>query len=44
MKRLSDKKCKEKETIVLDGKATNPHKHPFKWLKDGKEIDTSGVK
>ncbi|KAK3703484.1 hypothetical protein RRG08_024788 [Elysia crispata] len=44
MKRLSDKKCKEKETVVLDGKATNPHKHPYKWLKDGKELDTGGAK
>ena len=38
IKKLVDKKCKEKEQIVLDVKATNPHKHPIKWLKDGKPI------
>ncbi|XP_005113601.1 immunoglobulin superfamily member 22, partial [Aplysia californica] len=40
MKKLADKKCKEKETITLDAKATNPHKLPFKWLKDGQPINT----
>ncbi|XP_076471204.1 twitchin-like [Babylonia areolata] len=38
IKKLANKKCKEKEQIVLDAKAANPHKHPVKWLKDGKPI------
>ncbi|KAL8565325.1 hypothetical protein ACOMHN_029021 [Nucella lapillus] len=40
-KKLADKKCKEKEQIVLDAKAANPHKHPVKWFKDGKPIPDS---
>ena len=41
IKKLADKKCKEKDQIVLDVKATNPHKHPIKWFKDGKPIPDS---
>ncbi|XP_059156398.1 twitchin-like isoform X4 [Physella acuta] len=40
MKKLTDRNCKEKETISLECKATNPHKHPFKWLKDGEPLNT----
>ncbi|XP_055900297.1 twitchin-like isoform X6 [Biomphalaria glabrata] len=40
MKKLVDKTCKEKETIALECKATNPHKHPFQWLKNGVPIKT----
>ncbi|XP_070200689.1 twitchin-like isoform X4 [Littorina saxatilis] len=38
IKKLSDKKIKEGEQVVLDVKATNPHKHPVKWMMDGKPL------
>ncbi|CAL1540886.1 unnamed protein product, partial [Lymnaea stagnalis] len=44
MKKLADKTCKEKETISLECKATNPHKHPFQWLLNGQPIKTDSPK
>ena len=40
MKRLVDKSVKEKDNFTLEAKATNPHKLPFKWLKDGEVLNT----
>lgn len=44
MKKLTDKTCKEKETITLECKATNPHKHPHKWLLNGQPINADSPK
>ncbi|KAL8579176.1 hypothetical protein ACOMHN_010760 [Nucella lapillus] len=41
IKKLSDKKCKEADQVVMDVKATNPHKLPVKWLKDGEPVPDS---
>jgi hypothetical protein len=38
-KKLENKKEKEKGTLMLDCKASNPNNAPVKWLKDGKPID-----
>ncbi|XP_069132542.1 twitchin-like isoform X10 [Argopecten irradians] len=38
-KKLEDKKEKEKGTLVLECKASNPHNQPVQWLLNGKPID-----
>ncbi|KAL3842488.1 hypothetical protein ACJMK2_020494, partial [Sinanodonta woodiana] len=38
-KKLEDKNEREKGTLMLECKASNPHSQPVKWLKDGQPIN-----
>ncbi|XP_021346443.1 twitchin-like isoform X8 [Mizuhopecten yessoensis] len=38
-KKLEDKKEKEKGTLILECKASNPHNQPVQWLLNGKPVD-----
>ncbi|XP_071120619.1 twitchin-like isoform X18 [Mytilus edulis] len=38
-KKLENKREREKGTLVLECKASNPHNQPVKWLKDGEPIN-----
>ena len=39
-KKLENKKEREKGTLMLDCKASNPNNAPAKWFKDGNPITT----
>lgn len=44
IEKLADRMSVEGHQVVLETLVENPHKRPFKWYKDGKEIKDAKYK